>query len=435
MGNQKMITAEMLYKFLCVSRLFQIETPDREIHKIEDENLSKFILKAHYSDTLLNGLYLFAIGEINEEIMETIVDISENGQDIAQQLNDFENLLGKAERGESKTDIKTALYMILKYTYYKCALPSFEEFYSVYKSGKNDIEVIDGFIHLKDELFSFAKDCGFKFVNVHNNVVSEISGEVSNHWDDGEKIASFEPYQILAVSSVFRKAFSKDFVEYIGKDSPDIISSEKYNEFLIEHRLKFTVSSKKRRRRVCSSKINHFDYDIIRDNVITAAEYDKIDDFSIDAAVAANLSEDELCRIVLKDISKNSIISEDTIYKVENYGKYYLYRYKFDKYETVDKDEYARDLFDFKHIWSVILKAVGDQKVIGRGNEIVIPQEYMNQIPDEQKPYAAEMLKEQIELRKNKNPFIRGKESIRERIEKYKAEHDEKGRLTTDAPE
>ena len=98
------------------------------------------------------------------------------------------------------------------------------------------------------------------------------------------------------------------------------------------------------------------------------------------------------------------------IVEVIHGGKTVFYIFKNGSFTAVDSTEFRRQLFDFDRIWSIIQMCSREKKIRKVGDVITLPQEYMNEIPIDQQPYAVNMIKEQYQLlqaKRQQNPYVK----------------------------
>ena len=168
----------------------------------------------------------------------------------------------------------------------------------------------------------------------------------------------------------------------------------------------FDIHGYIRRRNICGSIINHFDYDFnrIEDNKLIESTLTENESFSATITLSENdvksaCADSELVGKALNKYKRTKILPEDFLAEIFYNGvtMYFVYSKSDDKFRKVDSSEFSAQLFDFDKIWSVVRKASAENKIMLVNGNLSFP--YIDEILPEEQIYALAMAKEQYVLK------------------------------------
>ena len=261
-----------------------------------------------------------------------------------------------------------------------------------------------------DEPFGHIDKQGGVYIESKDNLV----------WEENREDAPFalNMRNLIYFSDVYGKPYGKDFIRYARENSiaADESFSEKYGEYLKKIKLHFMIKSYGRKRSVCGNCINWFDYASAAEGGITEnmnADYQR----DIDIEPAGDYSDEELTRKALDKFRSTYILEENTVIEVFHNSSELLFAVKDSKLITVDKEEFHTMLFDFDSIWGIIQQCSRNGEVKKTDAGIILPSNVWEEIPPQERRYAAALIKDQyerIQERRKPNKLLRTISQMRE---------------------
>lgn len=420
----------MLFRYSVMVEVFDTPLPSElKCGKKLSDELKKKILRKPYTEQTDRLIFLFGAGIISEDVLKSMV--LHNNSDFLSDVIALESQV-RINEGENSDDVLT--YEQLQKILLLCANSKkyenltdigFSEALSLI-SGNHIYLTDNGFIRCDRELTEFLNNIGetFGFYDADSDSFKAEQQQYIN-----EAVAAPE-YDITADStpliadyrrlkcylSVYDKLYGRDFIGYAqGKGiSFDEHFADEYERYLNDIKLSFNIQAYPKKRSICGGRINYYDYAVnsIEDNKLVSSSLNADDDYS--AAIRLDtdeqLSEAELAAKSLRKYKNSRQLFEDMIVEVIHGGKTAFYIFKNGSFTAVDSTDFRRQLFDFDKIWSIIQMCSREKKIRKIGDVITLPQEYMNEIPIDQQPYAVNMIKEQYQLlqaKKQQNPYVK----------------------------
>ncbi len=403
----------MLFRYSVMTDVINAKLPEdlkNDIHHLSEDSRKK-ILKCPYSEQNDRLLFLFGAGILDEDTLKNL--ILHNDSDFLSDVISAENYVRKCEaEKESNVPNERIQAVILL-----CANSKFYEdmteidFDNAMETALSDhVRVSDkGFIECDRELTDFLNGIGmpFGFFDEENNKIhieaaNYISEGLSEHGDftyiapDCKRLAGYV--------KVFDKLYGRDFIKY-SRDvniPADINFYSEYEHYLYDFKLFFEFKAYPKKRNICGDTVNYFDYSVndVKNNVLVSSELSTKDDYydTFKLDITSALDTNELLNKAIRKYKGAHQLLPDMVLEIIHENSSFLYVYKNDKLISVNNTDFRRQLFDFNKIWSIVKKCSAEKQIFKRGDNILIPQEYMDEIPKEQQSYAANLIREQYML-------------------------------------
>lgn len=392
----------MAYRYTVLTSFMGIKFDDAEPESTLQREDAKKILSEEYSEQKERLLFLVASGVLNyDKVKHLIIGNVYDFLDDVIQLE--EHLLSDEELPFSTLEasllISSATKMLNELVEY--------DFITVLSELKKhpDMSITEnGLVRCENKEYEmFLKNIGIPFVRVNDN---GIVCKTDNITEDNFFVA--DVYRAMLYLNVYDKIFGKDFIKkIIGRN--DINSDniqEEYERYVTEQRLTFDIHGYVRRRNICGSIINHFDYDFnkIEDNKLVESNFTETESFSATITLSENdvkspCSDAELVGKALKKYKRTKILPEHFLAEIFYNGitMYFVYSQNDDEFRKVDNSEFSAQLFDFDKIWSVVRKASAENKIMLVNGKLSFP--YLDEILPEEQIYALAMAKEQYTIK------------------------------------
>ena len=391
----------MAYRYTVLNSFLGIKFNDAEPECTLPREDAKEILAEEYSEQKERLLFLVASGvlkykNVKHLIIGNVHDFLDDVVELEEQLMSDEELsfsiLEEALLVSSATKLSDKL---VKY-----------DFNTVLSELKKhpDISVENGLVSCRNKEYEmFLKNIGLVFVRINDDGIICKADKIT---EDNFYVS--DVYRTMLYLNVYDKIFGKDFIEkIIGRNdiNGDNIQEE-YERYVIEQRLTFDIHGYIRRRNICGSIINHFDYDFnrIEDNKLIESTLTENESFSATITLSENdvksaCADSELVGKALNKYKRTKILPEDFLAEIFYNGvtMYFVYSKSDDKFRKVDSSEFSAQLFDFDKIWSVVRKASAENKIMLVNGNLSFP--YIDEILPEEQIYALAMAKEQYVLK------------------------------------
>lgn len=442
----------MIFRYSVLVDVFGARLPNelKCENKLSDE-LKKKILRRPYTEQIDRLIFLYGTGIISENALKNLV--LHNDSDFLSDVLELENEVRKNE-GADETDIlsyeqlqKIILLCANSKKYEDLSSVSFNEVLEIISSSHVFI-TNDGFIRCDKDLTSFLNDIEepFGFYDTDSDemrieAAEYVSAAVSDNYDilSDKSPVAFDCSHVRYVLKVYDKLYGKDFITYAveyGLPFDEDYFNE-YEKYLNNVKLCFDFKAYPKKREICGNKVNYYDYAVnsIEENKLVSSELNAADDYtvSIKLDVDEPLSDSELIEKAMRKYRTSRQLIDEMIIEVTHAGKTSIYIYKDENISAVDAAEFRRQLFDFNKIWGIIQMCSREKKIKRSGDVITLPQEFIDEIPPDQREYANNMIKEQYRLlvqKRQSNKHLQTLNDIRaaasENMKKIAAEKAEK---------
>lgn len=404
-----------LFRYAVIVRVFgTVLDSDTEVCRLSEKSV-KDIRIDDYCDGTDGLAVLFGAGFLDEK---TFCLMIKNGmvysEDISAAETEVINQNGKADEDRlTPALIQNALLCAAygkKYTEIQGV--SFKE--AVAAAGLPYVSIENGLPKITDkDFFGFLTELDepFGYIDRQDGVYIESNDNLAWEENRGDAPFALNVRNVIYISRVYGKPYGKDFIRYAKENgiAADESFSEKYEEYLKKIKLHFMIKSYSRKRSVCGNCINWFDYASAAEGGITEnmnVDYQR----DIDIEPSGDYSDEELARKALDKFRSTYTLEENTVIEVFHNSSELLFAVKDSKLITVDKEEFHTMLFDFDSIWGIIQQCSRDGKVTKTDAGIILPKEYWEEIPPQERKYAAALIKDQyerIQERRKPNKLLR----------------------------
>lgn len=401
-GNDETILTK-LYRFSIITRVFDI-APDGEIEvkKLSEKSVAELRFD-DYCDGMDSLAMLFGAGFITEDVFCQIIKRGLiNADDIAaaEKRIETENEINDGDKLTAGIIQNSLLFSLITKKYPQIQSIDFDE--AVRMSEQNHFVIADGLPKIKDrDFFRFLIDIkeSFGVITQSEEIYEETEDNLLHILEDEDTDISEEEFfplnvrNLMAVSSVYDRLYGREYIKY-AKGNGLEISDRGYEKYLRSIKLHFVINGYRRRRNICGSIVNWFDYASVNDEGIAesqAANYKR----EIDLDTEENYSESELIRKAVDKFRSVYTLEDNSVIEVFHNSKEFLYIVKGSELEKVDKNIYHTMLFDFNGIWSIIQECSRNRQVKKQEKNIILPQEVWEKISPKDRIYAARLIKEQ----------------------------------------
>lgn len=411
-----------LYRYAAVCKICGISIEDENIRRLSKKTILDIRFDEHFPavDTLI---ILYGAGFMSEETFCYLV--KHYGIDLEEDIKAAEHTVSEQnelpeEDKLSPNQIEKAVLTAANTKIYKGMQHiSFAEALKI--SALPSVNICNGFAYLTDKtMFDFLSENDEPFGFIENSdLYIETKENLKTLDENSEKPFIVNLRNFLSMYGLFKEAYGKEFIMYAkSKNIP--LTHEEYEKYIKQIKLKFEIKSYRRKRNVCGDNINWFDYaPSVESSDNLNADYSK----EILLDVSDNYNDETLRKKAIDKFRSIYTLDERTIIEVYHCCKRYLYIADSRGINSIDSEDFHRMLFDFNKIWSIIqlcsrnrkIKAVND----GAGNTVIsIEDEIWEEIPQEQRPYAEKLVREQYEQQKEK----RRTSSFMQKLSSIKAE-------------
>lgn len=418
---------------LMVSVFPKVLTEGIKSERVFDESTAKMLLRRPHTEQIDHLIFLYAAGVLDIDAFTNLA--VHNDSDFLSDVIAAENYLEESE-GKSEEDIlpyKTMANLLLLCANSKKITDitpiDFNSAARLISSTRITLTE-NGFIHCERELAEFLLSVG-EPLRLYAAEISEteMQKEAQEEFylsavrsEDYETDTEHKPLavnysRLCAFVSVFDEIFGKEFIRYTVANNMPVEEDFKaaYKDYLREIKLKFDFKVYKRCRWICGKNVvNSFDYSTVSD-----ASYDK----SIELDPSEYADDNELFKMALRKYQNSRQLSEDMVLEAVHCGRTLLYVCKSGELQEILSEDFHRQLFDFDKIWAIIQKCSREKKITKKGEKIFIPEEYLNEIPREQRQYLLNMVEEQYKInlaKQRKNSVLRSMDEIRQRAAEMK---------------
>lgn len=431
-ANENFIT--MLYRYNIVMNVLNYS---QEIHpqKLKDGKFVNMLRKLPYTEAVERLIVLFAYGVIDENALHFLT--------IKQPLNLESAVLAENKVIDNEKNIQSGIDSdkdiiienkriedILKI----CAVSHNTEYltetdflflYNNLERCSGHIKVDDGYCYPSYPLLKFLneyentlvicdKDSGQcepvdKEIEVDTYSLSEFNDELENTVPIIKDVTAAVTYALY-----LNRFCGKDFLRYsIQNNIP--INSDQYDDYIKEKKLCFDFIAYKKRRNICGTNINHFDYDDIETNEGRIIKQESVPDKEFSYKCQLDLSEvdnDNSQQLITKALKKftNKMPPCDLVVQTVLDEEPVMYIFSGAKCEfiKINYDEFRRDLFDYEKVLSFVnvcsekhlIRTTADDNVqilLVKGNQNYAEIYEMN---DNELAAAKNVIREQFEKRK-----------------------------------
>lgn len=216
------------------------------------------------------------------------------------------------------------------------------------------------------------------------------------------------------IQQIYSKPYSVEFITYAKAEGIlfDENFSRKYDEYVLNNKLKITVSAISRKRNICGDDVNWFDYGTTKyldKQIIIDDKYDVTKEISLaDVGKKEQLDDEVLINTAMDRFISESETADKTVIEVTFCGKKYVYLYdeKNGRKILLDNDKFRRIPFDYNNVWTTVMEWSRSKIIQKKGDCIIVPDSEMTKIAESDRKYAQRMIEEQYSLKKNGNRML-----------------------------
>ncbi len=392
-ANENFIT--MLYRYNIVMNVLNYS---QEIHpkKLSDGGLVDILRKMPYSESIERLIVLYSYGVIDEQALRFLTVSYPLPIDAAEAA---ENTVISNERAvKDNDDISTDIDdngMLIEKVLKICAVAHntaeliYTDFSSLYKGfldNQKHILTVNGYCYPSPTLLCFLGEynytlvrcdaqsgrCepieeGYEYTAYSLDELEEAllkyegaSDEKQRKYD--ELICSVPVIRdisaVLTYTRYLDKLYGTDFLRYCINNNISIDSELLYDDYIKNKKLRFEFIAYTKKRSICGSKINHFDYDIIETSEGRIIRQESVSDKELSW----------MCQLELSDVSENDT-SEQLIAKalkkyinkmppdglvvqtvLDDMPVMYMYISSTASFVKLDYDYFHKELFDYEKV-------------------------------------------------------------------------------------
>ena len=216
------------------------------------------------------------------------------------------------------------------------------------------------------------------------------------------------------IQQIYSKPYSVEFITYAKAEGIpfDENFSRKYDEYVLNNKLKVTVSAISRKRNICGDDVNWFDYGTTKyldKQIIIDDKYDVTKEISLaDVGKEEQLDDEVLINTAMDRFISENETADKTVIEVTFCGKKYVYLYDSAKGRKIllDNDKFRRIPFDYNNVWTTVMEWSRSKLIQKKGDCIIVPDSEMAKIAEGDRDYARRMIEEQYSLKKNGNRML-----------------------------
>lgn len=216
------------------------------------------------------------------------------------------------------------------------------------------------------------------------------------------------------IQQIYSKPYSVEFITYAKAEGIpfDENFSRKYDEYVLNNKLKITVSAISRKRKICGDDVNWFDYGTTKyldKQIIIDDKYDVTKEISLaDVGKEEQLDDEVLINTAMDRFISENETADKTVIEVTFCGKKYVYLYdeKNGRKILLDNDKFRRIPFDYNNVWTTVMEWSRSKIIQKKGDCIIVPDSEMMKIAESDRKYAQRMIEEQYSLKKNGNRML-----------------------------
>lgn len=418
----------MIFRYAVIVEAFKTKlSKEFKVKQLSEETIKILNVEEH-SEQVDRLTVLYGAGIISEDVYKAIV--INNYSDYLEDVIAAENKVRIDEDEENDYDklpyekIEAALLLSVNSKKYE-AMQHINFDTALKLMGMNHITVCNGFVKCDKEVTRFLHNMGEPLAYLTSDDEIEIEENEENIEiilaDEDDVKSSDFPFVInirtlLNYLTILDEPFGRDYIKYaIDNDVPfDDNYLVGYEHYVNDVKLTFEIKAYPRKRYICGTIINHFDYDIRSDEEIV--EEVSFYDSTIKLNVAERTSDEELLIKALESYKNSKQPQEYMLVEVFHSGNSQYLIYKNEGFFSVDEETYKKDLFNFDKIWSIIqmcsrthqIRKVADGK-------ITIPDTFFDEIPENERVYAVNLIKEQylrMQQKRKTNPIVQSLNSL-----------------------
>lgn len=216
------------------------------------------------------------------------------------------------------------------------------------------------------------------------------------------------------IQQIYSKPYSVEFITYAKAEGIpfDEKFSKKYDEYVLNNKLKITVSAISRKRNICGELVNWFDYGTTKyldKKILIEDKYDVTKEISLaDVGKEEQLDDEVLINTAMDRFISENETADKTVIEVTFCGKKYVYLYDADNGRKIllDNDKFRRIPFDYNNVWTTVMEWSRSKLIQKKGDCIIVPDSEMAKIAESDRKYAQRMIEEQYSLKKNGNRML-----------------------------
>lgn len=216
------------------------------------------------------------------------------------------------------------------------------------------------------------------------------------------------------IQQIYSKPYSVEFITYAKAEGIpfDENFSRKYDEYVLNNKLKITVSAISRKRNICGDDVNWFDYGTTKyldKQIIIDDKYDVTKEICLaDVGKEEQLDDEVLINTAMDRFISENETADKTVIEVTFCGKKYVYLYDSAKGRKIllDNDKFRRIPFDYNNVWTTVMEWSRSKLIQKKGDCIIVPDSEMAKIAEGDRDYARRMIEEQYSLKKNGNRML-----------------------------
>ena len=395
-----------LYYHAVTAKVYGVSIPeDIQIKRISDDT-RKYLKAQGYSCLTESLLFLYGAGVIDDKLFNEISNLDE---DIFTEIKAVENFVISEENRDTsdrldEEQLKNILLCTVVSKKYRELVPvSFDEAHML--AGLNHVVMANGFVKISDfDYYKFLVENGEIFGTLERNNTVKTDDTADNllnneivelkEYDSGGYPFIVDPKKLIYYSEVCDKKYGLEFIRYARENRIAVNENfyAEYEKYLYREKFHFVINSFNKKRDVCGSAVNWFDYAAApeTDNGISADIT-----MEIDLNISDDLSDEELIKAAVKRFLKDNECKDKTVFEIIHGQKIYWYLLNNGETVKLDSDEFHRQLFDFNKIWSVFKEYSRSGNIKAVNGVVEIPDELISEVEEKDCIFAENLIKEQ----------------------------------------
>ncbi len=421
-----------IWRCAFLARICDVRIPDDTEVVCMNEQEKNAVSSEPYSNALAHLLILFGAGYIRFEQMASLARdakkyedeilsaesfvVDQSGKDEKEQVSReyIENILLCTIESRKHTEIQTVNFEMARSL---CEGP-----YTTIRNGfvyVKDVAFLTVLANVKEPMGGIRGGAVEVFPSERNTgdinqkkIDEELNKGNTNELPDILFLVNLK--NAYYIQQIYSKPYSVEFITYAKAESIpfDENFSRKYDEYVLNNKLKITVSAISRKRKICGDDVNWFDYGTTKyldKQIIIDDKYDVTKEISLaDVGKEEQLDDEVLINTAMDRFISENETADKTVIEVTFCGKKYVYLYdeKNGRKILLDNDKFRRIPFDYNNVWTTVMEWSRSKIIQKKGDCIIVPDSEMAKIAESDRKYAQRMIEEQYSLKKNGNRML-----------------------------
>ncbi len=449
-----------------LAKICNIQIPEDTEVVCMDENELRSISSEPYSNALAHLLVLYGAGYISYEQLSALSRYSEKYEDEILSAERF--VIEQSEKDEKEQVSRDYIENILLCTiiskkYAEIQTVDFDMARQLCDGPYTTMR--NGYVYVKDVgFYTLLANVGEKmgaFINNKLNIlekdryIGDVNAEIINA-KLNEKIETGDPYApnvelpflinlrtAYYIQELYNKPYAVEFINYAKAEGIpfDENFSKAFDEYVLNTKLKLSVSSIARKRSICGELVNWFDYGTTKyldKKIVIDEKYDVTEEINLAEIIdkSIQLADDELINKAMDTFIDENEPADKTVIEVTFCGKKYVYLYDKEKNTKrhIDNEKFRKIPFDYNNVWTTVMEWSRSKLIQKKGDCIIVPDSEMAKIAKNDRIYAQRMIEEQYSLKKNGNrmlqklselkSYAKGEMTIKQQQAQLKAERE-----------